>query len=64
MLDAEVLYADNVTDGSVYLCATSKPGQALIFQDLWSMPLERFDGHLYAQIDFPTITFYTVKQLE
>ena len=64
VLDAEGLYADNVTNRIVHRHVTSKPGEPLSYQDLWCMPLIRYDGHLYAGMCFPTTTFYTVKQLE
>lgn len=62
VLDSESLYADNVTNRLVHRFVLSSPGQAVRFQDVWHVPLLRYDGHLYAQMEFPTHTFYTSQQ--
>ena len=63
VLDAEYLYADNAANLLVHRRVTSKEGMPLQYLDLWSVTLSRFDNHLYAQMNFPSSTFYTEQQL-
>jgi len=64
VLDAEALYADNVTNRLVHRSITSNRGGSQKYHDVWSVPLQRHDGHLYAKMSFPKSMFYTVKELE
>ena len=64
VLDSESLYADNVTNRLVHRCVLSLPGEPSEYEDRWSAPLSRHDNHLYAQMEFPDYTFYTIAQLK
>ncbi len=63
-LDAEQLYADNVTNRLVHRRILSTLGDSLEYEDQWYVPLSRHYGHLHANMYFPHSTFYTVLQLE
>ena len=64
VLDGECLYADNVTNRLVHRHVLSRTGEQLQYEDLWSVPLTRHQGHLYARMDFPHCMFYTTAQLK
>ncbi len=63
LLDSECLHADNVTGRLVHRIVLSHPVETLNLQDVWSAPLLRCDGHLYAEMRFSAHTFYTSQQL-
>ncbi len=64
VLDKENLYADTVTNRLVKRIITSHPPASLRFSDQWSMPLTRFDNHVYAPMEFPTAVLYTRPELQ
>ena len=63
VLDSESFYADNVTNCLVHRRVTSRSRDSLSFEDVWSVPIVRHDGHLYAKMRLPSTTFYTTAQL-
>ena len=64
VLDSEQLYACNVTNRLVHRAVLSRPGEPLQYEDRWSVPLTRQNGHLYARMRFMNYTFYTTAQLQ
>ncbi len=64
VLDAENLYADNVTDHLVHREVSSRSGDPLSFGDTWCVPIFRKGGHLYSKMSFPLSAFYTTTQLQ
>ena len=63
VLDSKQLYACNVTNRLVLCAVLPRPGEPLQYEDKWSVPLTRQNGHLYALMDFMHYTFYTTAQL-
>ena len=63
VLDAECLYADNVTNRLVHRQVLGKSNGVLNYKDKWSVPLMRIDNHLYAGMVFPHHLFYTTAQI-
>ena len=64
ILDGEQLYAENVTNRLVHRKIESRHGEPLKYTDKWSVPLVRFDNHLYAKMKFPEYTIYSTAQFE
>lgn len=62
-LDSSALYAVTVTNRLVNRVVTSKEGQPLTYFDAWSVPLVRYDNHVYAAITLPLNTFFTLHLL-
>ena len=51
VLDGENLYADNVTNRLVHRQVLPGPGELLMNEDTWNVPLIRYKGHLYARMN-------------
>ena len=64
VLDAEFLYADNVTKRLVHRYVTSRCSDKLSYEDVWSVPITRYDDQLYSKMSFPNSTFYSTAQLK
>ena len=63
ILDGEQLYADNAANRLIHRQIDSRHSEPLKYPDFWSIPLDRFDNHLYAKMEFPYNAFYTTAQL-
>lgn len=63
VLDSECRYADNLANRVANRQVTSKRGIPPKHLEFWSVPLSRFDGHLYACTRFSKSTFCTAQQL-
>ena len=64
VLDAEEIYADNVTNRLIHRHVLSRGGETLCYKYFWRVPLQRFDNHLFAEIFFLHYLFYKTAQLE
>ena len=63
VMDAEDLYADNVTNRLVHRKILSRSSDECEYDDMWSVPIIRHDGHLYSRMCFPSSTFYSASDL-
>ncbi len=63
ILDSESLFADTMTNRLVKRVVTSEPDEPLRYVDEWSVPLTRFDHHVYAKMSFPRSIFCSRAQL-
>ncbi len=64
VLDAEGLYADNVTNRLVHRKITSNSSDNTHYEDMWHVPIFRHNSHLYSPMSFSSTKFYTAGQLE
>ena len=62
-LSPEQLYADNVKNRLVHRDGLSNVDEPLQFEDRCHEPLDRYDVHLYACMNFPACIFSTCKHL-
>ncbi len=62
VLVSEQLYACNVANRLIHRKILSKPGQPLMYEDSWFVPLQRYESHLYAPMSFRKHTFYSTAQ--
>ena len=62
-MDAEGLYADNTTNRLARRKVYTRSNETLDFDDVWSMPIVRRDGHLYSEMSFPITACYTSNQI-
>ena len=63
VLDSEESCADNVINRLVHRKVLSRSCDSMEYQDIWSVPIIRQDGHLYSSMCFSVSTFYITVQL-
>ena len=63
LLDAEKLYVNNLTDRLVHRQILNCSSDGFQYVDQWSMPLTRYDNHLYFTMCFLPLKFYSTAQL-
>eukprot|EP00171_Calliarthron_tuberculosum_P008774 IDg8774t1 len=63
VLDHESLFVDTVTNRLWHRVITSRDDENLKFIDLWHVPLERYDDHVYASMELPKPIFYSRQDL-
>ena len=65
ILDRHNMYLDTVTNQLVKCTKIDKPKHQShdVIRD-WSVPVTRYNGHVYASMSTPTLTFFGRVQLE
>lgn len=57
VLDAEYLYAENVTNRLVHRYVSSRCSDKLLYEGTWSILIKRYDNHWYSKSSFLNTNF-------